>query len=74
MELSREALSLGLTFYHPAWQQGDGPLLDGIAFNIDTRLWPDASVRHVELACKLDVNEFRGNRSVQLLIEHIWPL
>ncbi|WP_438804250.1 single-stranded-DNA-specific exonuclease RecJ [Mixta calida] len=53
---------------------GGGPLLDGIAFNIDTRLWPDASVRHVELAYKLDVNEFRGNRSVQLLIEHIWPL
>ncbi len=53
---------------------GGGPLLDGIAFNIDTRLWPDASVRHVELAYKLDVNEFCGNRSVQLLIEHIWPL
>ena len=53
---------------------GGGPLLDGIAFNIDTRLWPDASVRHVELAYKLDVNESRGNRSVQLLIEHIWPL
>jgi single-stranded-DNA-specific exonuclease len=53
---------------------GGGPLLDGIAFNVDTRLWPDASVRHVELAYKLDVNEFRGNRSVQLLIEHIWPL
>ncbi len=53
---------------------GGGPLLDGIAFNIDMRLWPDASVRHVELAYKLDVNEFRGNRSVQLLIEHIWPL
>mgnify|MGYP005983543675 FL=1 len=53
---------------------GGGPLLDGIAFNVDTRLWPDASIRHVELAYKLDVNEFRGNRSVQLLIEHIWPL
>lgn len=53
---------------------GGGPLLDGIAFNVDTRLWPDTSVRHVELAYKLDVNEFRGNRSVQLLIEHIWPL
>lgn len=53
---------------------GGGPLLDGIAFNVDTRLWPDASVRHVELAYKLDVNEFRGNRSAQLLIEHIWPL
>ncbi|WP_038903330.1 single-stranded-DNA-specific exonuclease RecJ [Dickeya zeae] len=53
---------------------GGGPLLDGIAFNVDTVLWPDSSVREVELAYKLDVNEFRGKRSVQLLIEHLWPL
>lgn len=51
-----------------------GPLLDGIAFNVDTRLWPDSSVREAELAYKLDVNEFRGKRSVQLLIQHLWPL
>lgn len=51
-----------------------GPLLDGIAFNVDTSLWPDPSVRHVELAYKLDINEFRGNRTVQLIIDHIWPL
>ncbi len=53
---------------------GGGPLLDGIAFNVDTTLWPDNSVRQVELAYKLDINEFRGNRSVQLIIEHLWPL
>jgi len=53
---------------------GGGPLLDGIAFNIDTTLWPDPSVRQVELAYKLDVNEFRGNRTVQLIIEHFWAL
>ncbi|MCG8708657.1 single-stranded-DNA-specific exonuclease RecJ [Brenneria sp. 4F2] len=51
-----------------------GPLLDGIAFNVDTQLWPDSSVREVELAYKLDVNEYRGKRSVQLLIQHLWPL
>jgi len=53
---------------------GGGPLLDGIAFNIDTTLWPDSSVRQVELAFKLDINEYRGNRSVQLIIDHLWPL
>lgn len=53
---------------------GGGPLLDGIAFNIDTKLWPDPSVRQVELAYKLDINEFRGNRNVQLIIDHLWPL
>ncbi|ATA20770.1 single-stranded-DNA-specific exonuclease [Gibbsiella quercinecans] len=52
---------------------GGGPLLDGIAFNIDTSQWPDNSVREVELAYRLDVNEFRGNRNVQLLIQHLWP-
>ncbi len=53
---------------------GGGPLLDGIAFNVDTTCWPDSSVREVELAYKLDVNEFRGNRTVQLLIDHLWPI
>ncbi|WLS79732.1 single-stranded-DNA-specific exonuclease RecJ [Erwinia pyri] len=53
---------------------GGGPLLDGIAFNVDTALWPDPSVKQVELAYKLDINEFRGNRSVQLIIEKLWPL
>jgi single-stranded-DNA-specific exonuclease len=53
---------------------GGGPLLDGIAFNVDTAIWPDNGVRQVKIAYKLDVNEFRGNRSVQLIIENLWPL
>ncbi|EDB9331218.1 single-stranded-DNA-specific exonuclease RecJ [Salmonella enterica subsp. enterica serovar Virchow] len=53
---------------------GGGPLLDGIAFNIDTTCWPDNGVREVELAYKLDINEFRGNRSLQIIIDEIWPL
>ncbi|MGG8472466.1 single-stranded-DNA-specific exonuclease RecJ [Rahnella sp. PAMC25617] len=52
---------------------GGGPLLDGIAFNIDPTFWPDSSIREVQLAYRLDINEFRGNRSVQLIIEHLWP-
>ena len=53
---------------------GGGPLLDGIAFNVDTTIWPDNGVREVTLAYKLDVNEFRGNRSLQLIIDDIWPV
>ncbi|EAZ2931130.1 single-stranded-DNA-specific exonuclease RecJ [Salmonella enterica] len=53
---------------------GGGPLLDGIAFNIDTTCWPDNGVREVELAYKLDINDFRGNRSLQIIIDDIWPL
>ena len=51
-----------------------GPLLDGIAFNVDTAIWPDNGVREVTLAYKLDINEFRGNRSLQIIIDNIWPL
>ena len=50
-----------------------GQTLDGIAFNIDRELWPNPTVRWVEVAYKLDVNEFRGNETVQLMIAHIEP-
>jgi single-stranded-DNA-specific exonuclease len=45
--------------------------LDGIAFNIDLGQWPNPNVRYAELAYRLDVNEFRGNQSVQLLVAHL---
>jgi len=46
-------------------------MIDGIAFNVDLRRWPDASVKTVRLAFKLDINEFRGNQSLQLMIDHL---
>ncbi|HIF9334898.1 TPA: single-stranded-DNA-specific exonuclease RecJ [Photobacterium damselae] len=48
-----------------------GSVIDAIAFNVDLKRWPDASVQQVELVYRLDINEFRGNRSVQLMIEHL---
>jgi len=51
-----------------------GPLVDAIAFNVDLEVWPDASVQKIELAYKLDVNEFRGKRSLQFMVEHLQPL
>ncbi|AXH64649.1 single-stranded-DNA-specific exonuclease RecJ [Providencia huaxiensis] len=50
-----------------------GPMLDAIMFNIDVRRWPDNSIKKAKIAFKLDVNEFRGQKNVQLMIEHIWP-
>ncbi|WXL27089.1 single-stranded-DNA-specific exonuclease RecJ [Ectopseudomonas mendocina] len=47
--------------------------LDGIAFGVDRDVWPNPNVRWVELAYKLDVNEFRGQETVQLMIAHISP-
>jgi single-stranded-DNA-specific exonuclease len=53
---------------------GSKTLLDAIAFNVDLDIWPDPSVEQVEIAYRLDVNEFRGQRSVQLMVEHLVPL
>ena len=50
-----------------------GQTLDGIAFNIDREIWPNPTVRWVELAYKLDVNEYRGRESVQLMVAHLAP-
>ncbi|MCH1918039.1 single-stranded-DNA-specific exonuclease RecJ [Shewanella sp. A3A] len=46
-------------------------MVDGIAFNVDLTVWPDASVQHVRAVYKLDINEFRGNISLQLLIDQL---
>ena len=45
--------------------------IDAIAFNVDTALWPDLSVQHVQLAYRLDINEYNGVRSLQLLVQNI---
>ncbi|SDJ35849.1 exonuclease RecJ [Ferrimonas sediminum] len=47
--------------------------LDAIAFNVDLKQWPNASVQWVELAYRLDVNHWRGNDSIQLMVEFIDP-
>jgi len=49
----------------------DGQLIDAIAFNIDNTQWPNLSVNRVKLAYKLDVNEFRGQQTVQLLVDYL---
>ncbi len=46
--------------------------LDAIAFNAVEHGWREAPPA-VRLAYRLDVNEFRGRRSVQLLVEYLEP-
>ena len=48
-----------------------GEVFDGIAFNVDVNAWPNPLATRVHLAYRLDVNEFRGKRTVQLMVEHI---
>ncbi|MBV0932410.1 single-stranded-DNA-specific exonuclease RecJ [Marinobacterium weihaiense] len=51
--------------------EGGTLALDAIAFNVDTLVWPDESVQKVRLVYRLDVNEFRGQRSLQLMVDWI---
>jgi single-stranded-DNA-specific exonuclease len=46
-------------------------LIDAIAFNIDPKIWPNTQAKKLKLAYKLDVNEYRGNKTVQLLVDYI---
>lgn len=46
-------------------------VVDAIAFNIDPKEWPNTTVEKVRLVYKLDVNEFRGQESVQLLVDYL---
>ncbi len=52
---------------------GSSQRVDAIAFHTTDADWP-AGVERVETVYQLDVNEFRGQRSVQLIIQHIQPL
>lgn len=49
-------------------------LIDAILFNIDLSEWPNQAVEKVRLVYRLAVNEFRGNRSLQFMVEHIEAL
>ncbi len=59
---------LKMTLSHdPQGQQ----LIDAIAFNIDPKCWPNTQAKKIKLAYKLDVNEYRGNKTVQLMVDYI---
>ncbi|HHX33916.1 MAG TPA: single-stranded-DNA-specific exonuclease RecJ [Gammaproteobacteria bacterium] len=49
------------------------PAVDAIAFNIDLDVWPNPNIQDVQAAYTLDVNEFRGNESLQLIVSSLSP-
>lgn len=49
-------------------------LLDAIAFNVDLTIWPNAGINKVQLVYKLDINEWQGKQSLQLMVDKIAPL
>ena len=48
-----------------------GRLVDAIAFGVDVKAWPDTEVRFVDVAYQLDINEFRGKFSLQLIVREL---
>lgn len=49
-------------------------IVDAIAFNVDVKIWPNYHAQKIRCAYKLDVNEFRGNRSLQLMVDYVEAL
>ena len=49
----------------------DGSEVDAIAFNVDLAQWPNASIRYIHIAYRLDINVFRGQENVQLIVEQL---
>ncbi|RHW19832.1 single-stranded-DNA-specific exonuclease RecJ [Pseudomonas jilinensis] len=53
---------------------GSTEVLDAIAFNIDPQVWPNPCIQRVRLAYSLDINEYRGRQSLQLVVRFLQPL
>jgi len=51
----------------------DGTEIEGIAFNIDVPAWLEAPLETFHALYRLDVNEYRGERRAQLVIQSFWP-
>ena len=51
----------------------DGTEIEGIAFNIDVPQWLATPLEAFHALYRLDVNEYRGERRPQLVIESFWP-
>ena len=51
----------------------NGTEIEGIAFNIDVSEWLAAPLETFHALYRLDVNEYRGERRAQLVIQSFWP-
>ncbi|MDX1901133.1 MAG: single-stranded-DNA-specific exonuclease RecJ [Gammaproteobacteria bacterium] len=48
-----------------------GQIFSAIAFNVDLNQWPNHRCQQVHIAYRMDVNEYRGKCSMQLIVEHL---
>ena len=51
----------------------EGAEIGGIAFNIDVNGWQARPLKRIHALYRLDINEYRGERNPQLVIQSFWP-
>ncbi|MDN3639781.1 single-stranded-DNA-specific exonuclease RecJ [Simiduia curdlanivorans] len=51
--------------------QNPAQSFDAIAFGVDLALWPNAAAQRIRAVFKLDINEFRGQRNLQLMVNYL---
>ncbi len=51
----------------------EGTEIEGIAFNIEVSEWLAAPLQTLHALYRLNVNEYRGERRAQLIIQSFWP-
>ena len=51
-----------------------GQLIDAIAFFVDTAIWPNHRCETIHAAYRLEVNEYKGRRNLQLVIDYLEPV
>jgi single-stranded-DNA-specific exonuclease len=49
----------------------DDKIIDAIAFFVDTEVWPNHRCQQVQAAYRLDINEYKGRRNIQLIVEYM---
>ena len=49
-------------------------VLDAITFFVDTKVWPNHRCQQVRAAYRLDINEYKGKRNIQLIVEYLEPM
>jgi single-stranded-DNA-specific exonuclease len=52
----------------------DEKIVDAIAFFVDTKEWPNHRCHYIHAAYRLDINEYKGRSSVQLIIDYLEPV
>ena len=48
-----------------------GKLVDAIWFNADNKAWPNVNIQRVRIAYQLDINEYREQQNLQLIVRHM---